>query len=255
MPFLKDLRVNAGKITLTGPVTLNHSGAVDNSVGTINNKSLFVTNSGNINNGDKGELQGSIEGDYSGGCDCQGVGYVTPVLTNEGQVTPGGPDAADGLCLTGDYDQKETGVLNIELGGPTPVVEYDQLIVNGDVTLSGSIRLVVLGAFQPKTGDEFEVMSVCNGTVTGTFDNVVSPMGIDLVYTDESVKAVITRIAGDADNDGDVDLDDYAGLFECLKGPDKKVGRKCEPFDFDADNDVDMDDVHAFQIRFTGSGG
>jgi WD40 repeat protein len=66
---------------------------------------------------------------------------------------------------------------------------------------------------------------------------------------------------GDADADGDVDLDDLAGLVTCLSGPDALPSPEpgltllecLETFDNDADNDVDATDVAAFQRAFEGS--
>lgn len=65
---------------------------------------------------------------------------------------------------------------------------------------------------------------------------------------------------GDYDADGDVDIDDHFHLFECLQGPgvppepaDAMCVRAClSAFDLDADNDVDLADASAFQIRFGG---
>jgi len=56
---------------------------------------------------------------------------------------------------------------------------------------------------------------------------------------------------GDADRDGDVDLDDLFLLTLCISGPDSPIAIECSVFDFDSDNDVDLHDVAAFQNVFT----
>ncbi len=60
-------------------------------------------------------------------------------------------------------------------------------------------------------------------------------------------------IVGDADGDGDVDLEDYALLALCLTGPDAgTIGDGCAVFDLEPDDDVDARDVAALQNVFSG---
>jgi len=61
-------------------------------------------------------------------------------------------------------------------------------------------------------------------------------------------------IPGDWDDDGDVDLDDFAHFPGCMTGPDNgPAAAGCEVFYFDAGDDVDLADFAAFQTAFTGS--
>jgi len=53
---------------------------------------------------------------------------------------------------------------------------------------------------------------------------------------------------GDYDDNGVVDLADYAAFPSCMLGPDVSSGGPCSAFDCDADGDVDMPDYQAFQI-------
>jgi len=60
-------------------------------------------------------------------------------------------------------------------------------------------------------------------------------------------------LPGDLDDDGDVDLDDYAAFFQCLTGPDGgPVIFDCLRGDFDGDDDIDLLDFAAFQAVFDG---
>ncbi len=59
--------------------------------------------------------------------------------------------------------------------------------------------------------------------------------------------------AGDLDEDGDVDLDDYKIFQECVGGPDVPPAGTCPEgvdADFDNDDDVDLIDFQWFQIGF-----
>jgi hypothetical protein len=72
----------------------------------------------------------------------------------------------------------------------------------------------------------------------------------------------VRGLYGDVDGDRDIDLDDYAMLADCLNGPiiassigvqplftgsDGALSPECEPADFDADGDVDLNDFAEFQ--------
>ena len=86
------------------------------------------------------------------------------------------------------------------------------------------------------------------------------PPGVNSLVIDVSVDAgdVYLRgpynpaLLGDWDADGDLDLSDFAGLHDCLAGPDVSVDVFCTLFDFDDDGDVDIRDVAAFAEDFTG---
>ncbi len=62
------------------------------------------------------------------------------------------------------------------------------------------------------------------------------------------------EVPGDLDDDGDVDLDDFAVLASCLAGPNVTTPPPtCTDFtgsDLDNDNDVDLDDFRDFQGNF-----
>ena len=57
---------------------------------------------------------------------------------------------------------------------------------------------------------------------------------------------------GDFDADCDIDLDDYAHLYECLTGPDQTVQPICRDADLDDSSLVDLNDYAAFTGLFTG---
>lgn len=55
-------------------------------------------------------------------------------------------------------------------------------------------------------------------------------------------------LPGDFDDDGDIDLDDFAHWEDCMTGPDNgPCDDQCSAFDFDDDTDVDMKDFAALQ--------
>jgi hypothetical protein len=60
---------------------------------------------------------------------------------------------------------------------------------------------------------------------------------------------------GDLDDDGNVDLNDFALFADCLTGPTIPAGPECNPADFDRDADLDLADFSAFQRAFSGRAG
>ncbi len=58
---------------------------------------------------------------------------------------------------------------------------------------------------------------------------------------------------GDLDQDGDVDVNDYAIFESCLTGPEGGLLAGCVPADLHADSDVDLQDFAVLSLNFTGS--
>jgi len=103
------------------------------------------------------------------------------------------------------------------------------------------------GGVMRSTGGEFEL----SGT-TGQPDAGV------MASNDGSIELTggfwFRLAAGDCNDDGGVDLFDFAGLNNCLTGPGGGVGElPCPCLDLDHDEDVDIMDLAAFQAAFEGS--
>lgn len=65
---------------------------------------------------------------------------------------------------------------------------------------------------------------------------------------------VCNALPGDADLDGDVDLDDIGKLGNCFAGPGVAIGSNCRVFDVDGDSDVDFEDVRSLMNGFFPEG-
>lgn len=64
---------------------------------------------------------------------------------------------------------------------------------------------------------------------------------------------MISEFAHCADDDGDVDSEDYVAFSACLTGVDGEAALGCGCADFDGDGDADLKDWARFQLLFTGS--
>jgi hypothetical protein len=199
--------VNEGAVTLTrsadGSASLTVDGAVDNGLlGLVAAQPLFSV------------AEGAREAGGGGGepfiaLDCD-------ALNNAGTVAPGGADAPGAFSMIGDFNQSTevTGVLAIELGGLAPIDQHDQLIVDGDVSLGGTLHVTVLPGFVPEGGEQFTIVTA-TGTISGTFDQITGPGQYSTQYLPNSVVLAlgVPPVPGDVTNDGVVNVADLVAVI------------------------------------------
>lgn len=89
-------------------------------------------------------------------------------FTNNAIVAPGLSPGK--LTVSGNYTQGSTGVLNMEIGGSTPVTGYDQLAVTGNAALSGTLNISLINGFLPAVGDVFQIITT--GSFSGAFTTI-----------------------------------------------------------------------------------
>jgi parallel beta-helix repeat protein len=86
-----------------------------------------------------------------------GVGTLPINLNHTGGVlAPGNSPGC--LEVDGDYNLAVGGTLQIEIDGPTVCSQYDQLQVNGTVTLAGTLDVVLDPTYNPVVGEKFLVL-------------------------------------------------------------------------------------------------
>ncbi len=125
-------------------------------------------------------------------------------------------------------------------------------IPEGEFRLS-SFQLVV-GAAHPQLGDTLEIRLINLNMA----DSPADP-GIEVDFDDVRLLAQPTgaAIGGDFDADCDVDLDDLVQFDLCIGGPDQLPSMGCSlevDADLDEDLDVDLSDYSLFSASFTGAG-
>jgi len=93
------------------------------------------------------------------------TGTVAGAVNNNGFVAPG--QSPGTLTINGNYAQGAAGALNIEVGGLTAGTQHDQVVVNGNATLAGTLNVSLVNGFIPANGNTFTILT---GTaVTGNF--------------------------------------------------------------------------------------
>ncbi len=169
-------------------------------------------------------------------------------IINQGTTSPGNSPGM--LIIDGEFVNDTTGILDIELGGLTPGLDHDVLMVTQDLTLDGTLLLSSTNEFMPQTGQSFDVITANN--ITGTFSEVLGAGQYTILVGSNTVTVTVDCAPGDNDCDGDVDLDDYKAFAECLNGPLDVPSTSClQKFDLDADGDIDAQDFQVMQ-QFLG---
>ena len=180
---------------------------------------------------------------------CSGTGTVFL----EGDTRPGfspGEMAFGGNVVFGPL-----ATLDIELAG-TAGSEYDQLEVVGDLTLGGTLQVVLIDEFAPEVGDTFDILDW--DTLGGAeFDVVELPelagrkaWDTSALYSEGEI-SVIGMLDGDTDVDWDVDSVDLGNLAAVFGGEGDLYT------DFNEDGRVDLADFALMRANFgagVGSG-
>jgi hypothetical protein len=125
-------------------------------------------------------------------------------------------DPTGSLTVQGDFYHLEAGVINIDLGGNSPGVDYDAINIVGKAELEGdlvvSLADVAGTPFAPSLGNVFDILTATQG-VTGQFANVAFPelpWNLDwrVNYFGNSVSLTVIT-SGDFNKDGVVNTADY----------------------------------------------
>ncbi len=206
--------------TMTGgdtEVFTNNSSFIKNTAGTTTTMNIPFTNNGTVDvvagslvfqqgmdNGENavidlggGTLDPGDELILESGDSLIGSGTLAADLVNGGTVSPG--NSAGIITIDGDYTQTADGVLEIQLGGTNAATpEFDQLIVTGFATLSGTLKITLLPDFTPQAGDSFFIVNhLTSGTGNFTVENLPDlPGGLtfEIDYADPGV--TLTVVSG-----------------------------------------------------------
>jgi hypothetical protein len=153
---------------------------------------------------------------FTGGAlSAETVGFT--LVNDGGTIAPG--ESPGMTHVMGDL-VLNSGVLEIEAGG-TVMGEYDQLVVDGETTLGGTLRLVPIdlggGQYEPALGDTFLLMASQNGFGEEMFNQFDLPQlaaGLDWTLSTDAMTLSLSvveaaALAGDYNNDGIVSAADY----------------------------------------------
>ncbi|MCU0708058.1 MAG: PKD domain-containing protein [Pirellula sp.] len=121
-----------------------------------------------------------------------------------GLLAPGNSPGC--LEIDGNYNLEAAGTLQIEIDGPTVCTQYDQLQVDGNVTLAGTLNVVLNPTYSPTIGQKFLILeNDLTDAISGQFlydGNALRERQVFLVNGNQLFR--ISYIAGDGN---DVELE------------------------------------------------
>ncbi|GMU23348.1 MAG: hypothetical protein AMXMBFR13_34270 [Phycisphaerae bacterium] len=261
--FTNDPLNNAGVIVKTAGAStamigaaLTTTGTVEVRTGTLSFERDYLQTAGLtfLNGGNLAMSGAPVKPMQIHGGTLRGAGMITGTVQNTGgSLEPGGSPGI--LNVTGAYTQAAGATLRIELAGSAPGSGHDQLTVTGTAQLAGALVIGQPDGYVPAPGQQFVILTA--GSVQGAFASVSGPGTYTVEYLPNEV--VLNVIAGctafssvDFDADCDVDLADLAAFNGCGSGPAVPLAGGCEDKDLDTDGDVDQEDFGVLQTCFSG---
>ncbi len=212
------IRSDGGTLTLDcRDGGISNSGMIDvpaSSGLTINSASLFTQAAGTIIvNGTLtvNDAPLSIQGG-----DLTGSGTITGNVSNGGSIAPG--NSIGTLTINGDCIQTSSGRLVVELAGLS-AGQFDKLTVSDTADLAGELQVGLVPPFQPKSGDEFVIVTAA--AVNEAFATINCPDGFEVVSDAGSItlRFVTPPKAGDINGDGYVNVGDLQALVAAWARP------------------------------------
>lgn len=193
------LQINSGaKLTTFSGLNIESRGVVSLVGGTIDSQYVEVLENARL------EGNGTI---YTGSGEIAGQ-----VENTKGTVAPGlGSGGAGTLTIAGRYSNGAAAKLAMDLGGTTAGTQYDQLVIDGNAGLGGTLTVALANSFVPTIGNSFTLISTSEG-IGGAFTTYNLPTlaagsWIDASNDDNFVLRVVG--AGDFNGDLTVDAADY----------------------------------------------
>ena len=233
-----------GSVTHLGDGTNNGTFNAPN--GLIVNFGRNITGRGQINSTNalaqavimNGDVQGDSFANY-----LEFTGYVKGVGTFTNVAFSGtySPGLSPAVVEVHDTLLTATNVLEMEIGGVSRGSQYDGIDIDGLLSLDGTLKLTLLGGFQPSLSDSWQLF---DGTTTGSFRQLDLPslapgLSWDFrsLYQTGSL-SIRERALGDFDLDGVLGIPDIDQLVVEISGQTSNLD-----FDLTGDGLVDGSDL------------
>jgi hypothetical protein len=145
-------------------------------------------------------------------------GLVT--VASGGLLSPGNGPTSPGTLTLGSLTLTSGSQTNIKLAGTAPGSQYDQIRSTGQLSLAGSLQVLLINSFTASPGQSFDIFD--GGTLSGTFSSLQlpvlpAPLGWDKsqLYTTGTLSVTAT-LRGDFNRDGQVTAADIPAMLTAL---------------------------------------
>jgi PEP-CTERM motif-containing protein len=204
-----------------------------------------------VNNG---TITGTTDVNY--GSLAKGTGVYGVVNVNQGGMyAPGNsPGIVTAAAVNFDNTPVNSGapVLQIELAGTTPGTGYDQLHVTGQLSLGGTLQVLLVNpSFTPAAGNSFDILDW--GSLSGTFSSLSLPsLTAGLMWNASHLYTtgiLSVTLAGDYNRNGIVDAADYTVWRDTLGSTTNLVA------DGNGSRTIDAGDYDVWKTNFGNHSG
>jgi hypothetical protein len=194
---------------------------------------------------------------------------VDAVVGPVGDVQNGGPAASrltiarnGRLNVIDDFTQDSNGTLAFQLGRDA-AGQFGTLAVGDAATLSGTLKIELVGGFIPSAGDSFGVVTAASLTTPGGLATMLPTLPGDLTWqlvigpTGVTADVLGTITVGDLNGNQQINAADWA-LFKAGQGTNFAGLTKVQAYlkgDLDGDFDHDLADFFAFRVAYENAHG
>ncbi|CAG0952120.1 hypothetical protein PHYC_00255 [Phycisphaerales bacterium] len=218
--FRKTVGTSAGHTNIT--CAMLNSGTVEINAGRMGFAALTQTSTGRVilNNGILDQSSGGVPFPLAAGR-LEGNGEIWGHVENTGGTLSPGNSAGTlhmGGGQPGNYTQGPGGTFEAELGGASPGIGgYDQLLVDWQATLDGTLNVSLINGFTPSEGQVFYILVA--GSRSGEFSTVNLPPGMVIQYTPTEVILLMPASCDpDVNCDGGVNGFDIEATEQAING-------------------------------------
>jgi hypothetical protein len=155
---------NSGSVTITPGTTLTVSGTY-----------LQSGSSGPVTNLDSATLTATLVNLQGGAFVAAGV--INGNFQSNATLNIGSTYAPGLLTINGSYTQMASGVLNVRIGGTSAGTQFDQLQVNGQASLAGTLNVSLVNNYLPAIGVNFDIIDFTSETGTFATMNGLANLG------------------------------------------------------------------------------
>ncbi len=139
-----------------------------------------------------------------------GSGEIAGQVENtKGTVAPGlGGGGTGTLTIAGRYSNGAAGTLAMDLAGTTAGTQYDQLVIDGNAGLGGTLTVSLANGFIPTIGNAFPLISTTEG-LGGDFTTYNLPsLASTASWSDASTDTnFVLQVVNSGDFNGDLTVD------------------------------------------------